>query len=65
MDYEIGDNNSIKITIIKKFKNKSIDNKNLDLFWYGNFLLLIDINLQKNNNFSNNYLSNAIYEYSL
>ena len=65
MDYKIGHNNSIKSTIMKKFYNKSIDNKNIVLFWYGNFLILIDINTQKNNNFLNNYLSNAIYEYSV
>ena len=29
LDYEIGDNNSIKSTIMKKFYYKSIDNKNI------------------------------------
>ena len=48
-----------------KFYNKSIANKNLVLFRYGNFLILIDINVLKKNNFLNNYRSNAIYEYSV
>ena len=65
MEYEIGDNNSIKSTIMKKFYYKSIDNKSLVLFWYGNFLILIDTKSQKNNNFINIYLSNAIFEYSV
>ena len=65
MDYEIGDNNSIKSTIMKKFYYKSIDNKSLVLFWYGNFLILIDKIYIKNNNFLNNFPSNAIYEYSV
>ena len=56
---------SIKSTIMMKFKNKSIANKNLVLFWYGNFLILIHINILKNNNSLNNYRSNAIYEYSV
>ena len=65
MEYEIGDNNSIKSTIMKKFYYKSIDNKSLVLFWYGNFLILIDKIYIKNNNFFNNFTSNAIYEYSV
>ena len=65
MEYEIGDNNSIKSTIMKKFYYKSIDNKSLVLFWYGNFLILIDKIYIKNNNFLNNFPSNAIYEYSV
>ena len=65
MEYEIGDNNSIKSTIMKKFYYKSIDNKSLVLFWYGNFLILIDKIYIKNNNFINNFPSNAIYEYSV
>ena len=65
MEYEIGDNNSIKSTIMKKFYYKSIDNKSLVLFWYGNFLILIDKIQIKKNNFLNNFPSNAIYEYSV
>ena len=65
MEYEIGDNNSIKSTIMKKFYYKSIDNKSLVLFWYGNFLILIDKIYIKNNNFLNIFQSNAIYEYSV
>ena len=65
LDYEIGDNNSIKSTIMKKFYYKSFDNKSLVLFWYGNFLILIDKIYIKNNNFLNNFPSNAIYEYSV
>ena len=65
MENEIGDNNSIKSTIMKKFYYKSIDNKSLVLFWYGNFLILIDKIYIKNNNFLNNFPSNAIYEYSV
>ncbi len=65
MEYGIGDNNSIKSTIMKKFYYKSIDNKSLVLFWYGNFLILIDKIYIKNNNFLNNFPSNAIYEYSV
>ena len=65
MEYEIGENNSIKSTIMKKFYDKSIDNKGLVLFWYGDFLILIDKIYIKNNNFHNNILSNAIYEYSV
>ena len=65
LDYQIVNNNSIKSTILRKLQNKSIHNKNLVLFINGNFLILIDINIQKNNNFINNYQSNAIYEYSV
>ena len=50
---------------MKKFYYKSIDNKSLVLFWYGNFLILIDKIYIKNNNFINNFPSNAIYEYSV
>ena len=65
LDYQIVNNNSIKSTILRKLQNKSIHNKNLVLFINGNLLILIDINIQKNNNFINNYQSNAIYEYSV
>ena len=41
LEYEIVDNNSIKSTVMKKFYYKSIDNKSLVLFWYWNFLILI------------------------
>ena len=65
MENEIGDNNSIKSTIMKNFYYKFIDNKSLVLFWYGKFLILIDKIYIKNNNFLDNFPSNAIYEYSV
>ena len=64
LDYEIGENNLIKSTIYRKFKINLLILK-ISFNLIGKFLILIDINIQKNNIFLNNFLSNAIYEYSV
>ena len=55
----------MKSTILRSFQSKSIDNENLVLFRYVNLLILINVNMPIYNNFLNNYLSIAVYEYSI
>ena len=65
LDYEKGENNSIESTILRNVKINLLIIKNLVLFRYGNFLILIHIIYKKNQSFLNNYRSNAFYEYSV